>query len=91
MYVCVYIHTCTKHPGATQGADNSLKHWIFDNADGSARLLRFRAGHSAPPVRVRGYGEEGRRLLSAGEDRAFRMLSIVQDQQSRELRCADWC
>lgn len=33
-------------------ADNSVKHWIFDNADGSARLLRFRSGHAAPPLHV---------------------------------------
>ncbi len=39
--------------------------WLFDNSDGSARLLRFRAGHSAPPGLVQYYGN-GTRLLSAG-------------------------
>ena len=39
--------------------------WLFDNSDGSARLLRFRAGHSAPPGLVQYYGN-GNRLLSAG-------------------------
>ncbi len=28
---------------------------------------------------------QGLRLLSAGRDRAFRMFSTIQDQQSREL------
>ena len=48
--------------------DNTLKQWLFDAADGSARLLRFRAGHSAPPSVVRYYCD-GTRLLSAGEHR----------------------
>ncbi|KAK9819682.1 hypothetical protein WJX72_001066 [[Myrmecia] bisecta] len=64
--------------------DNAVKQWLFDAADGTARLLRFRSGHSAPPTCLRHYGE-GTRLLSAGEDRAFRMFSTIQDQQSREL------
>ena len=41
----------------TAGGDNAVKQWIFDNQDGSARLLRFRAGHSAPPTHVTFYGE----------------------------------
>eukprot|EP00227_Mantoniella_beaufortii_P021354 CAMPEP_0197584758 /NCGR_PEP_ID=MMETSP1326-20131121/7269_1 /TAXON_ID=1155430 /ORGANISM="Genus nov. species nov., Strain RCC2288" /LENGTH=564 /DNA_ID=CAMNT_0043149171 /DNA_START=207 /DNA_END=1898 /DNA_ORIENTATION=+ len=68
----------------TSGGDNAVKQWIFDNQDGSARLLRFRAGHSAPPTHVSFYGE-GKRLLSAGGDRALRVFSTIQDQQSREL------
>ena len=68
----------------TGGADNAVKQWIFDNRDGSARLLKFRAGHSAPPTHVAFYGE-GTRLLSAGNDRALRVFSTIQDQQSREL------
>ncbi|CAA6672103.1 unnamed protein product [Spirodela intermedia] len=68
----------------SSGDDNSIKMWIFDTSDGEARLLRFRSGHSAPPLCVRFYGS-GRRVLSAGQDRAFRLFSVVQDQQSREL------
>lgn len=68
----------------TGGADNALKQWIFDNADGTGRLLRFRAGHSAPPTHVEFYGE-GLRILSAGDDRALRVFSTIQDQQSKEL------
>lgn len=33
--------------------DNSLKVWIFDSPDGSARLLRSREGHRGPPLRIR--------------------------------------
>ena len=62
-----------------------MKQWIFDNRDGTKRLLRFRAGHSAPPTQVTFYGEGGKRLLSAGGDRALRVFSAIQDQQSREL------
>lgn len=46
-------------------ADNSIKHWIFDGADGAARLLRFRSGHASPPSVLRFYGD-GLRILSAG-------------------------
>ncbi|KAL3149179.1 hypothetical protein ABBQ32_002010 [Trebouxia sp. C0010 RCD-2024] len=65
-------------------ADNSLKQWLFDSADGTARLLRFRSGHSAPPTCLKFYGT-GNKLLSAGQDRAFRVFSVIQDQQSREV------
>jgi U3 small nucleolar RNA-associated protein 21 len=64
--------------------DNSIKQWVFDGAEAAARLLRFRSGHSAPPSVVAHYAE-GLRLLSAGADRAFRVFSSIQDQQSREL------
>ena len=82
--------SCYFFPGSpilmTSGRDNALKHWIFDNRDGSGRLLRYRAGHSAPPRHVQFYGEGGTRLLSAGgDDRALRVFSAIQDQQSLEL------
>ncbi|KAK7271798.1 hypothetical protein RJT34_27998 [Clitoria ternatea] len=64
--------------------DNSIKMWIFDTSDGEPRLLRFRSGHSAPPLCLKFYAN-GRHILSAGRDRAFRLFSVVQDQQSREL------
>ena len=66
------------------GMDNAIKFWILDNNDGSARLLRFRCGHSLPPTIVSYYGN-GKKLLSAGSDRAFRVFSTIQDQQSCEL------
>ncbi|KAL2478321.1 transducin family protein/WD-40 repeat family protein [Forsythia ovata] len=68
----------------SSSADNSIKMWIFDTSDGDPRLLRFRSGHSAPPLCIRFYAN-GRHILSAGQDRAFRLFSVVQDQQSREL------
>ena len=69
----------------SSAADNSLKQHIFDNEDGSGRLLRFRSGHAAPPHRVLFYGQEGRVLLSAAGDQAVRVFSVIQDQQSREM------
>ncbi|XP_059651888.1 U3 small nucleolar RNA-associated protein 21 homolog [Cornus florida] len=68
----------------SSSTDNSIKMWIFDTSDGDPRLLRFRSGHSAPPLCIRFYAN-GRHILSAGQDRAFRLFSIIQDQQSREL------
>ncbi|OMO94083.1 hypothetical protein CCACVL1_06188 [Corchorus capsularis] len=68
----------------SSSVDNSIKMWIFDTSDGDPRLLRFRSGHSAPPHCIRYYAN-GRHILSAGQDRAFRLFSVIQDQQSREL------
>ncbi|KAL3516441.1 hypothetical protein ACH5RR_023343 [Cinchona calisaya] len=68
----------------SSSVDNSLKMWIFDTSDGDPRLLRFRSGHSAPPLCIKFYAN-GRHILSAGQDRAFRLFSVIQDQQSREL------
>lgn len=33
--------------------DNSLKLWVFDQADGAGRLLRIREGHAKPPTTIR--------------------------------------
>ena len=38
--------------------------WIFDQSDGSARLLKQRQGHSAPPTLIRFNGNLS--ILSAG-------------------------
>uniref|UniRef100_A0A0D6QUZ2 Uncharacterized protein n=1 Tax=Araucaria cunninghamii TaxID=56994 RepID=A0A0D6QUZ2_ARACU len=85
-----YSSICSLHFFANEpvlmssATDNSIKMWIFDTSDGEARLLRFRSGHSAPPTCIRYYGK-GRHILSAGQDRAFRIFSVIQDQQSKEL------
>ncbi|KAG6741133.1 hypothetical protein POTOM_056621 [Populus tomentosa] len=68
----------------SSSADNSIKMWVFDTTDGDPRLLRFRSGHSAPPLCIRFYAN-GRHILSAGQDRSFHLFSVIQDQQSREL------
>ncbi|EEF27972.1 WD-repeat protein, putative [Ricinus communis] len=81
----ISLHFFANEPVLMSGsADNSIKMWIFDTTDGDPRLLRFRSGHSAPPHCIRFYAN-GRHILSAGQDRAFRLFSIIQDQQSREL------
>ena len=81
----------------TAARDNSLKMWIFDAADGGARLLKSREGHTAPPRRIRYYGDvteasmgtganaEGCQILSAGSDRALRVFHTARDAQSREM------
>lgn len=79
----------------TMGAsDNALRVWAFDGADGGARLLRSRSGHSAPPCAVRfhadsllaGGGPAGQAyLLSGGADRTLRQSSIWSSQQDAEF------
>jgi hypothetical protein len=63
----------------------ATQEWIFDDPGSSPRLLRFRSGHYRPPTSVLHYGTNGRSILSAGQDRAFRVFSTIQDQQSKEL------
>ena len=71
--------------------------WVFDAADGSARLLKSREGHTAPPRRIRYYGDiteasmgmgadaAGCQILSAGSDRALRVFNTARDSQSTEM------
>lgn len=68
-------------------ADNSVKMWIFDNGSdpGAARLLRSRAGHSKPCTKIAYYGDDGRYLMSAAEDRSLRSFNVVRDQQMVEF------
>nr|CCA23859.1 conserved hypothetical protein [Albugo laibachii Nc14]CCA24043.1 conserved hypothetical protein [Albugo laibachii Nc14] len=80
----------------SSGTDNALKVWIFDR-QGQARLLKSRQGHKAPPKRIRYYGNntlasmrdgaDGTccQILSAGQDRSFRVFHTVREQQSQEL------
>jgi len=68
----------------TTGIDNSLKMWIFDLPNGNARLLRFREGHSKPPSLIR-FLEDGKYLVSAGDDCSVRLFSIYRDEVSREM------
>ncbi|KAI6045674.1 Utp21 specific WD40 associated putative domain-containing protein [Pisolithus marmoratus] len=69
----------------TSGEDNSVKQWLFDSPTAAPRLLKFRAGHHAPPHLIRYYGEDGKQLLTASADRSLRYTSVVRDSRSFEL------
>ena len=82
----------------TAGADNAIRQWIFDQGDGSARLLRHRAGHKFPPRQARYYGgntvasladgtsgETGQLLSFGGLDRSLWYMHTMREQQSREV------
>ncbi|KAK5620300.1 hypothetical protein CRENBAI_025715 [Crenichthys baileyi] len=49
----------------TNGADNAIKVWIFEQEGGGARLLRCRQGHSGPPTTIHHHGNDGKNILSA--------------------------
>jgi U3 small nucleolar RNA-associated protein 21 len=68
----------------TSGTDNALHQWIFDQTDGSARLLKSRTGHSQPPTKIR-FCQTSSTILSGGQDRSFRFFSTIRDQRSREI------
>lgn len=69
----------------SSGSDNSLKVFIFDNSDGSGRLLKSRCGHSGPPTRILFYGSYGNVILSTGADRSLRYTSILRGEQCHEF------
>eukprot|EP00501_MAST-03F_sp_TOSAG23-6_P000616 GSMAST32.ASY1.ANO1.637.1 assembled CDS len=70
----------------TTGLDNAIRQWALDRVDGSARLLRCRMGHQAPPTHIRYYGD-GRccQILSGGDDCSFRVFHTARQEQSTEL------
>ena len=77
--------------------DNTVKVWIFDAPDGSARLLRSREGHSGWPLRIRYYGGTTNasirdnadatscEIVSAGSDGTVRLFNTAIEVQNREL------
>ena len=71
-------------------ADNSIKLWVFDKADGGPRLLRYREGHSAPPLCIRYHGANGENILSAGEDSSMRVFSTVSETLNKSMGKASY-
>ncbi|XP_029941250.1 WD repeat-containing protein 36-like [Salarias fasciatus] len=69
----------------TNGADNAIKVWIFDQEGGGARLLRCRQGHSAPPTTIHHHGNDGKNILSAGQDGTLQSFSTVHERFNRSL------
>uniref|UniRef100_A0A665TRN7 Uncharacterized protein n=1 Tax=Echeneis naucrates TaxID=173247 RepID=A0A665TRN7_ECHNA len=69
----------------TNGADNAIKVWIFDQEGGGARLLRSRQGHSAPPTTIRHHGSNGKSILSAGQDGTLQSFSTVHERFNKNL------
>uniref|UniRef100_A0A8C5B1B7 Small-subunit processome Utp21 domain-containing protein n=1 Tax=Gadus morhua TaxID=8049 RepID=A0A8C5B1B7_GADMO len=69
----------------TNGADNALKVWVFEQEGGVARLLRSRQGHSAPPTTIRHHGNAGRDILSAGQDGTLQSFSSVHERFNKSL------
>lgn len=74
----------------TTSTDNSLKLWIFDKLDGTPRLLRYREGHSAPPLCIRYHGSKGDSILSSGEDSSLRIFSTVSETLNVSLGRASY-
>lgn len=69
----------------TNGADNAIKVWLFDQEGGQARLLRSRQGHSAPPTTIRHHGNDGKNILSAGQDGTLQSFSTVHERFNKNL------
>ncbi|ODV63472.1 rRNA-processing protein UTP21 [Ascoidea rubescens DSM 1968] len=83
----------------TNGADNQLKEYIFDPSFSSnnekaindsslvplPRLLRSRAGHSAPPTSILFTAHQSHFILSASTDNSFWSFSLRKDSQNQKL------
>lgn len=63
--------------------DNSIKEWIIEGDNYS--LLRSRSGHSKPPSVLKFCGEEGESILSGGQDRSLRNISMIKDSITSEV------
>ncbi|KAL1506183.1 hypothetical protein ABEB36_005590 [Hypothenemus hampei] len=74
----------------TSSPDNTLKLWIFDMSDGSARLLRLREGHSASPNYIRFHGANGHNILSAASDSTLRIFNTQTEQFNKNLGKASY-
>lgn len=73
-----------REPVLVSTGGNSIKLWIFDQSDGSGRLLRSRSGHSETPTRVRFYGPT-HFILSSSRDRTFRVSHPEAENRNAEL------
>lgn len=82
----------------SSGSDNSLKMWIFDNPDGTPRLLRSRQGHSKYSRKLKFYGDVSSNalfkeeiysnlqgLISADEDGRLLFVRTEKDYDFQEL------
>lgn len=69
----------------TSSGDNSIKVWIFDMSDGSARMLRQRHGHSQPPIKIRFHDQNGQKILSSGLDSVLMSFSTEHDSKNKSL------
>ncbi|XP_047228808.1 WD repeat-containing protein 36 [Girardinichthys multiradiatus] len=69
----------------TNGADNAIKVWIFEQEGGGARLLRCRQGHSGPPITIHHHGNDGKNILSAGQDGTLQSFSTVHERFNKNL------
>jgi len=61
--------------------------WIFDQTDGSGRVLHERNGHSEPPVKVRFHGNDGKCILSAGIIVHFGLKFALVTGQIQSTKC----
>lgn len=74
----------------TSSPDNSLRMWIFDQSDGSGRLLKQQQGHSSAPSRIRFHGAAGTNILSAGLDSTLRSFSTLGENLNKSLGQASY-
>lgn len=65
----------------SSGTDNCIKMWVFDSPDGTARLLRSREGHRAPPRAIRYYGNTTLATMGEGAGEIQYLLMSVEGRR----------
>lgn len=70
--------------------DNTLKLWIFDTSNGTARLLRIREGHSSAPTYIRFHGSNGDNILSCAGDSTLRIFNTRTEQFNKSMGKASY-
>lgn len=71
----------------TTSSRNCLAVWVFDQSDGSARILRQRSGHSETVSLARWYNES--MILSSSTDGSFRFSAVRNDADSGTFSSKD--
>lgn len=72
----------------TSGTDNCIKMWVFDSPDGTARLLRSREGHRAPPRAIRYYGNTTLATMAEGAGELHRTCGLIVCMKAFASRAA---
>ena len=69
----------------TNGGDNGLRSWLFDQQSGLGRQLAERVGHAGPVAALRFHGESGEMVVSGSEDGTVRTMSCWKDTKQQNL------
>ena len=74
----------------TNSSDNSVKIWMFNDHDETARRLYYREGHSLPVSYISFYDYSGDSFLSSSADGTVRSFSTLSQRLNKNLGTASF-